>query len=138
MKKALSLISRIRENGNNFIISKLKESGYAQLSPSHGDILVVLYKYEKLTMKEISEKIHRTKATVSVLIDKLEKAELVKREKSQDDARNIFIILTQKGKSLEPTFNNISNELNAILYNGFSEKESKDLDKLLTKMAKNC
>ena len=49
MYKALFLSSRIRELGNNFIISKLKENGYGELSPSHGDILVVLYKNNQLT-----------------------------------------------------------------------------------------
>lgn len=134
---ALSLISRIRETGNNFIISKLKEIGYGDLSPSHGDILAVLYKHNKITMKEIADKIRRTKATVSVLVDKLEKNGLVQRVKSQEDARNIFITLTQNGKALENSFNKISDEMNSKLYRGFSEKEASELEELLEKMAEN-
>ncbi len=137
MKKALSLISRIREVGNSFILSKLKEIGYGELSPSHGDILVVLYKTDKITMKEISVQIHRTKATVSVLIDKLEKTGLVKREKSFEDSRNTFILLTKEGQELKPHFERISKELNAKLYKGFSKGEAKILDELLEKMAAN-
>ena len=134
MKQALYLTSRIREIGNEFIISKLKQNGYGELSPSHGDILVVLYKYKKLNMKEISEKIHRTKATLSVLTDKLEKLELVKREKSLDDTRNTYIVLTKKGKDLEPVFNEISKELNNLLYKNLSDEEADLLDSLLKKM----
>lgn len=137
MKQALSLISRIREIGNSFIVSKLKEIGHSELAPSHGDILIILFKHNKITMKEISDKIHRTKATVSVLIDKLEKAQLVMREKSDEDSRNTFVVLTEKGKSLEPFFNEISNELNSYLYKGFTEEEAAQLDNLLRKMLNN-
>lgn len=136
MYKALFLSSRIRELGNNFIISKLKENGYGELSPSHGDILVVLYKKNKLTMKEIADKIHRTKATLTVLVDKLEKLELIKREKSSEDSRITYITLTTKGEELKPVFNKISNELNSMLYQNLSREEAKQLDYLLEKMLK--
>ena len=137
MKRALSLISRIHEAGNSFIISKLKEIGQGELSPSHGDILAALYTKDKVTMKEISKRINRTKATVSVLVDKLEKSELARREKSNEDSRNTFIVLTEKGKALEKDFKRISQELNRKLYNNLSEGEAKILDELLEKMAKN-
>lgn len=137
MKRALSLSSKIREAGNAFLIKKLKEQGLDSLAPSHGDILAVLYKYEKLTMKEIADKIHRTKATVTVLIDKLEKENLVKREKSTADNRSTYIVLTQKSIDLKPVFGKIAEELNAMLYKGFTKEEAKQIDLLLEKMLKN-
>ena len=137
MKKALFLTSKIREQGNSFIISKLKEYGYNELFPSHGDILVLLYRYGKLTMKDIADKIHRTKPTVTVLIDKLEKTGFVKREKSSSDSRINNITLTQKGQDLKPLFDKISEELNKVLYNEFSDNEVKTLEYLLGKMLKN-
>ena len=87
MKQALSLSSKIRSVGNTFLAKKLKEYNFNNLVPSHGDILYVLYNHKKLTMKDIANKIHKTKATVTVLIDKLEKENLVKREKSAEDSR---------------------------------------------------
>lgn len=137
MKQALSLTSKIREAGNAFIISKLKEHNCESLAPSHGDILVVLYKYQKLTMKSIADKINRTKATVSVLIDKLEKIKLVQRVKSAEDNRVTYITLTPKGLELKPVFEEISNELNSLLYKDFSAEEATQLDSLLKKMLNN-
>lgn len=138
MKRALSLSSKIREAGNAFLIKRLKEQGFGNLAPSHGDILAVLYKYEKLTMKDIADKIHRTKATVTVLVDKLEKENLVKREKSTEDSRITYIVLTQKSIDSKSIFEKISNELNTILYKGFTNDEAKQLDQLLEKMLKNA
>lgn len=85
MKNLLSLISKIREYGNRFIIEELKRNGIEGLVPSHGDILVCLYEQNKMTMKDISDKIHRTRPTVTVLVDKLEKLGYVKREASKQD-----------------------------------------------------
>ena len=76
MKKSLALISRIHEKGNRFITEQLKKNGIDGLVPSHGDILAVLYKYQKSTMKDIADRIHRTKPTVTVLVDKLEKLDV--------------------------------------------------------------
>lgn len=80
MKEMLSLVSKIHEKGNRFIIEELKNNGAEGLAPSHGDILVCLYKNGKMTMKDIANSIHRTKPTVTVLVDKLEKLGYLKRE----------------------------------------------------------
>lgn len=137
MKCALSLSSRIREVGNTFLIKKLKEQGFESLAPSHGDILYVLYKYQKLTMKDIADKIHRTKATVTVLVDKLEKENFVRREKSSEDSRITYIVLTKKGIDSKPIFEEIAEELNTMLYKNFTSDEAKQLDLLLKKMLEN-
>lgn len=137
MKCALSLSSRIREAGNTFLIKKLKEQGFESLAPSHGDILYVLYKYQKLTMKDIADKIHRTKATVTVLVDKLEKENFVRREKSSEDSRIIYIVLTKNGIDSKPIFEEIAEELNTMLYKNFTSDEAKQLDLLLKKMLEN-
>lgn len=136
-KNSLSVISRIRENANSFIIERLAKSGMNGLAPSHGDILAVLYKCDDVTMKEISEKIHRTKATVTVLIDKLEKLGIVMREKSLTDSRITYIRLTQSGESFKQDFEKISNKLNEMLYKNFSNEEAEILYKLLKKMEEN-
>ena len=134
MKKALFLISKIKEKGNRFITEQLQQNGINGLVPSHGDILVVLYQHEKLTMKDIANKIHRTKPTVTVLVDKLEKLGFVKREKSYEDSRVTYFMLTQKGYEFPPVFEKISSDLNSLLYKNLTDEESELIDKLLEKM----
>ena len=134
MNDTLSLISKVREIGNNLILLKLKEFGYADLSPSHGDILIVLYENKNSTMKNISDKIRRTKATVTVLVDKLEKQGLVKREKSHKDSRVTNIVLTKKGEELKPIFIAISNELNEFLHKNLTKNEADELNRILRKI----
>jgi len=134
MKNLLSLISKIHERGNKFITEELKKSGAAGLVPSHGDILVCLYKQDKMTMKDIADKIHRTRPTVTVLVDKLEKAGYLKREIFQEDNRYTYIVLTKKGRDFKPIFEKISKDLNNMLYKNLSEQEANILENILEKM----
>ena len=136
MNAILSLISKIHEKGNRFIINELKNSGAEGLVPSHGDILVCLYKNSKMTMKDIANCIHRTKPTVTVLVDKLEKLGYLKREASDKDSRFTNIVLTQKGEDFQTTFEKISKYLNEMLYKNLSDKEIEILEELLKKIIK--
>ena len=134
MNAILSLISKIHEKGNRFIINELKNSGAEGLVPSHGDILLCLYKNSKMTMKDIANCIHRTKPTVTVLVDKLEKLGYLKREASDKDSRFTNIVLTQKGEDFQTTFEKISKDLNEMLYKNLSNKEVEILEELLRKV----
>ena len=136
MKEMLSLVSKIHEKGNRFIIEELKNNGAKGLAPSHGDILVCLYKNGKMTMKDIADSIHRTKPTVTVLIDKLEKLGYLKRVASDEDSRFTNIVLTQKGEDFKVIFEKISKDLNKMLYKNLSPEESELIEKLLRKVIK--
>ncbi len=133
MKEALSLIGKILENGNKFITEELHKNGADGLVPSHGDILAALYANDKMTMKDIADKIHRTSPTVTVLIDKLEQYGYVKRLPSDEDSRYTYISLTSKGACFKPVFEKISKDLNKKLYQNISEEEYKNLENLLKK-----
>lgn len=136
MKKgnALSLISRIREKANRFIVRELEGHGIKGIVPSHGDILVILFKGEKYTMKELADRINRTKPTVTVLIDKLVEYGYVEREKSRTDSRVTYIKLTGKGIELQPVFDDISKKLDALIYGDFTGGEPEVFEKLLHKV----
>lgn len=136
MRNLLSLVSKIHEKGNRFIVEMLSKNGADGLAPSHGDILVCLYTKDRMTMKEIADKINRTKPTVTVLVDKLEKLGYLKREASKEDSRYTYILLTEKGKMFKPVFEKISNDLNKMLFENLSDKEADNLENLLSKIIK--
>ena len=134
MRNILSLISKIHEKGNRFIVEELKKNGENGLVPSHGDILVCLYNQDKMTMKDIADKIHKTRPTVTVLVDKLEKLGYIKREVSEKDNRYTYIYLTKKGEDFKPVFEQISNDLTYMLYKNLSDKEADILEELLKRI----
>lgn len=110
---------------------ELEAHGIEGIVPSHGDIVRVLLEEEKSTMKEIAEKIHRTKPTVTVLVDKLVDYGYVIKEKNPTDRRETYIRLTAKGLKLRPRFEKISEKLNEIVYGGFNDYEAEQFEKML-------
>jgi len=131
---ALALISRIREKANRFIVRELENHGINGIVPSHGDILIILFQGEKYTMKELADRISRTKPTVTVLIEKLVEYGFVEREKSDTDSRVTYIKLTNKGIGLKPIFDDISEKINALICGDFIDGEPEVFEKLLHKV----
>lgn len=136
-KRLIALSSRLAEKANKFIISQLKKYELSDIAPSHGDILSLLLDGNSYEMGEIAKKIHRTKPTVTVLVEKLEKSGYVQRVKSDTDARFTRVSLTEKGFELKPMFETISEHLNEIAYAGLREEEALLLEILLEKAIVN-
>lgn len=107
-----------------FIQNKLNENNLKDLIPSHGNILTALYNNNgRLKMKEISEIIGKDKSTVTSLVNKLIELDYIEKEKSSNDKRITYIKLREKGKSIEPLFNNISDQVYNTAYKGLSQEE---------------
>ncbi|UOK62338.1 hypothetical protein MT997_29300 [Paenibacillus sp. OVF10] len=58
-RDAISLISKIKEKVNRFILAEMAEQGIQDLATSHGDIIYALYNNHRMTMAEIAKKLAR-------------------------------------------------------------------------------
>ncbi len=130
-------IGRINEKANKFLLNKLARIGFWDVAPSHGDVLVALFKHKELPMTEIANNIHRDRSTVTTLINKLIKLGYVLSKKDPQDSRSNIIFLTEKGKSFEPHFNEISQSLYEIEYKGISAEEKEIFQSVLKKIYDN-
>lgn len=133
----IALASRITEKANRLIVRELEARGIEGIVPSHGGILLLLYTGESYTMRDLADRIHRTKPTVTVLVEKLVNLGYVIKEKSMEDSRVTFIRLTEKGLAVKPSFNEISAKLNTIVYQGLSDETAEYLEKMLTQVSTN-
>lgn len=129
---AVALMARALDRANQFLIRELEKNGVQGIVPSHGDILVILLREKQCTMQELAKRIHKTKPTVTILVQKLVAFGYVTKTKNPDDNRVTFVTLTPKGEALEPVFWEISSHLNEIVYGGFSPEESTQLETMLT------
>lgn len=136
-RNTIFLISKIRENANKFILADLAQHGITNLAPSHGDILACLYQKERVTMKEIADAIHRTKPTVTVLVNKLAELGLVRKTQAAEDSRVIYAELTCKGKELQKIFEKISEDLMQQVFRDMTQEEIKKLESSLQKILAN-
>lgn len=135
---AISKISKIRSEVFNYIESELRKRGIEGLVVSHGNILDILYDNSgKLTMKEISEGINRSKSTVTQLVDKLLKDGYVIKESNLEDKRSSYIVLTEKGLGIKKDFREISDNVIREFFKDFTEEEAEILLSLLDRVIDN-
>ncbi len=133
----ISLISKIRTKVNRHIELEMSRHGMDGIVTSHGDILYALFGRRRLTMAELAARIGRDKSTVTALVKKLETLGYVKRERSAEDSRVTYVMLTQKGDSLKPVFDKISDEIMGMFYKGVSDSEKDELLRILRKIYSN-
>lgn len=137
-KYIVYFVSKIKKKMLKFIERQLQEKGIEDIVPSYGNILTVLYDHNgSLSMKKIGELLGKEKSTITTLVNKLEKLGYVKKIKHNEDRRNTYACLTEKGRSVEMTFGEISREVQKTAYNNFTQVEKKELLRLLKKLSRN-
>jgi len=135
---AISKISNIKSEVSDYIERELRKRGIEGLVVSHGNILDILYENNgKLTMKEIGEGIHRSKSTVTQLVDRLLKAGYVTKESDSVDRRYTYILLTEKGLSIKKDFKEISQNVINEFFKDFKDDEIEILISLLDRVIYN-
>lgn len=133
----ISLISKIREKADRFLVKELDELGIKNVAPSHGDILSVLFTCKEATMTELAHAIHKDRSTVTALVNKLIGYGYIASRKDPNDNRSSIIYLTEKGEGLEENFKQISNKLYMTEYEGITDEEKLIFRNILQKIYKN-
>jgi len=130
----ISLISRVRDKANRFIMTELSRHGLDELAPVHGDILVALYQHGDPTMKELAQIVDRKKSTVTTLVDKLIRLGYADKIQDAEDMRSYRISLTEEGKALKPILLQIADRLIEKVYKDMPRDERRQLVKSLNKI----
>lgn len=135
---AIGQVAHIRHAVFALIEQELQQRGIEGLVVSHGNILDILYAHDgRMTMKEISEGIQRSKSTVTQLVEKLLKEGYVTKEAAAGDKRYTYIVLTDKGFAIKEDFQAISKKVTATFFRGFAEEEVALLLSLLARVTDN-
>ena len=131
------LVAQLRDNAYEHVTSELKQLGLVELAPSHGAILITLYREKTLSLKDLSVRIHKKKSSTTELVDKLIRLGYVEKTTSTEDQRVKLVRLTPKSLSHKENFKLLSENVNGRMYNGFSENEKRQFTSLLSKALKN-
>lgn len=108
------------------------------LSPGRFTLLMLLRKNPSgLMPSELAQKVGVTQATISGLINSLEKATLVARETHEKDRRAFVIKLTQNGHDLIQKIAPVWYPRVMSFWGQFSKEEKEILNGLLERMVKN-
>lgn len=130
--KIIYLIDIIQEKTNEFILKELNQVGFNDITPSHADVLAILFQHGECTIADIVNNTHKNSSLVTTLVKNLIKLGYISSKKDNNKLTTIF--LTEKGTELEPKFREISQKLYDIEYKGISENEKEIFEKELNRI----
>jgi DNA-binding MarR family transcriptional regulator len=131
------LLAQLRDNAYEHVSAQLKRLGMSDLAPSHGAILITLYREKALSLKELSIRINKKKSSTTELVGKLIQLGYVEKTTSSEDQRVKLVRLTPKSMSHKEDFRQLSETVNGRVYQSFSWEEQQQLTHLLAKALKN-
>lgn len=99
-------------------------------------VVKMLEQIGDLSLSELSERIRAQNSTVTGIIDRMVRENLVVRERSKEDRRVVYIRLTPKGRKLAEEIPIEPMEIFRKALQGLSASEMRDLMKILGKVAK--
>lgn len=126
-------ITQIKQLQDRIFERLLMENGI-EISGGQGRILFILWKNDNLTVSQISEKTSLAVNTVSIVINGMVNKGIVERNINPHNRRQVIISLTDYAKSLQAEYETVSQQMNALFYQGFSEKEQQQFESYLERI----
>ena len=131
------LVTRIKQVSGRLLERMLAAKGVDAFNGPQGRILFVLWQKDGVPMSELSRQTGLATTSLTSMIDRMEEAGLVCRERTTADRRKVLIYLTDEARALEKDYDEVSDEMNAVFYEGFSEAEAEQLDAYLNRVLAN-
>ena len=131
------LVTRIKQVSGRLLERMLAAKGIDAFNGPQGRILFVLWQADGVPISELSHQTGLATTSLTSMLDRMEASGLIRRERNDKDRRKVLIYLTDEARMLEESYNEVSDEMNAIFYEGFSEAEAQQLDECLNRVLAN-
>ena len=131
------LISQIKQVQARVFQRLLQDCGVEEFNGPQGRILYVLWQKDGVPIVELSQRTGLAKNTLTAMLGRMEDGGLIERRSSESDKRQSLIVLTKKAKELQGKYDDVSQKMNTIFYQGFSSQEAKQVDGYLDRILEN-
>ncbi len=103
---------------------KLNEYG---VTSSQYTVLELLWKYNGLSLSELGKSLNFDNPTITGIVSRMARANLLRRTRDRNDRRIIKVHLTQKGLDLKAILPKIADEVNMKAVEDFHENDKKNI-----------
>ena len=107
------------------------------LNPSQAGILFILNSHGRLSQRQLAQKIGITPPSMTVTLRKLEELGYIRKEPDECDQRILRICLSEAGQDCIGRLESVMEEMEKILYQGFTLEERLLFRRLLLAMREN-
>lgn len=97
--------------------------------------LLVLWEQDSLSVSELGNKLLLDSGTLTPLLKKLEKSQLIERVRDKDDERIVKVYLTEKGRMLQESFLELPQKM--FCNSGIKLEEAINLKTMLNRLLGN-
>ncbi|MFA6807880.1 MAG: MarR family transcriptional regulator [Eubacteriales bacterium] len=107
------------------------------LYPGQPRLLFILWKEDGRSQRELVEKLKVSPATVTVMLNRMERSGFLERRSDHKDLRISRVFLTDKGKEVRQQVEEIFQNVERECFNGFAEEEIVLFRQMLIKIRNN-
>ena len=115
----------------------LSEKNIDAFNGAQGSLLYILWQEDGIPIRELSRRSGLAVTSLTGMLDRMEAAGLIYRDRGDKDRRKVLIFLTDNARSLEKGYNEVTEEIENIYYKGFSEEEIDQCEKYLQRIFHN-
>lgn len=126
-------ITQIKQLQDRIFEKLLLENGI-EISGGQGRILFILWKTDGLMISEISRRTSLAKNTVSIIVDGMVHKGILERNINPNNRRQTIVSLTEYAKAVQGKYETVSQQMNALFYQGFSQEEQEEFERYLVRI----
>ncbi len=134
IKTSNELMGKIHRGMRRFFEFQMKKYG---ITPPQFEVLISLWTEDGLVLSELSKRLSRDGPTITGIIDRMEKKELVRRERSTTDRRVIKVFSTPKAAEMKEALTKLQKTAGKDIIENFTDEDITSLEQLLSKLLKN-
>lgn len=108
------------------------------ITPAQFYVLSSLWETDGIKFKDLAQRLSMDGATLTGILDRLERMELVARRDDPEDRRSLLIFLTEKTKSYHEEFRRLAETLDKEIGEQFAHDDFANFARMLDQIGRSC
>ena len=124
-------ISRIKQINTRLLNKLLAQKNITAFNGEQGRILHVLWENDGISNQELSKRSGLAMSSLTTMLERMEEKNLLTRKGCPKDKRKCLLFLTEHANSLKKEYDEISDKMTKLSFEGISEDERLTFEKTL-------
>ena len=130
-------ISRIKQINTRLLNKLLAQKNITAFNGEQGRILHVLWENDGISNQELSKRSGLAMSSLTTMLERMEEKNLLTRKGCPKDKRKCLLFLTDYANSLKKEYDEISEKMTRLFFEGISEVERLAFEKTLENVLHN-
>ena len=125
------IVTRTASRYRNILAQELASHGHGNITSDYRIVLEALWHEDNISIGQLAARVCKDNASLTRIIDGMERVDLVQRIRSNSDRRSSLIVLTQHSKSIRESVEVVEREVFRMATKNFSPIEAKEMERML-------